>query len=204
MEYKLELNNSSYKVNLLINDQSIDIEVNDELNKNNILVWKNLSARSLLKIQLLDSLINELPFKLVTAINVNKLNKLEENGYIVLTGLITLLTGLLENELGAIDTFDLFVHEFKNNLDIICKDLKKKKFNSVIIRKACLLCFNLQSAKFACHAYLHFAFGEFFAVQSTGKLFSDVNSELWHACFKYVPCYNLLDIFRQELEKNYF
>ena len=201
MEYKTELCDSNFVGKVVITPKNINIEVKEK-NTGNILVWNNLNSFSLFKIQMLYNICCDIPYKLAAAININKMENIEENGYHSLVSAVTLIKGLCKNE-GTTESFDVCIQELKNAIDAISATLKNRLTNSVI-QMSKVLCMKLQITKLACHIYLYFAFGEFFAVQTSGKDFSALNKEIWQHAFNSVPCTIPISTFIIMLEKNLF
>ena len=200
MEYKTELCNNSFVGKVVITPININIEVKEK-NTGNILVWNNLNSFSLFSIQMLYNICCDIPYKLAAAININKMENIEENGYHSLVSVVTLVKGLCKND--SNEAFDVCIQELKNAIDDISATLKNRLTNSAI-QKSKILCLNLQTIKLACHIYLYFAFGEFFAVQTSGKDFSALNKEIWQHAFNCVPCTIPISTFTIMLEKNLF
>ena len=201
MEYKTELCDNNFIGKLVITPKNIHIEVKEK-NTGKTLSWNNLNSFSLFKIQMLYNICCDIPYKLAAAININQMENIEENGYHILVSAITLIKGLCKNE-HEVETFDVCIQELKNDIDDIGATLKHRLTNSAI-QKSKLLCIKLQQTKLACHMYLYFGFGEFFAVQTSGKDFSALNKELWQQSFNYVPCTIPLNTFIIMLGKNIF
>ena len=199
MEYKTELCNSNFIGKVVITPRNINIEVN-EINTGNNLVWNNLNSFSLFKIQMLYNICCDIPYKLAAAININQKENIEENGYHCLVSAVTLIKGLCKNDT---DATDVCIQELKNDIDDIGATLKNRLTNSAV-QKSKILCTKLQTTKLACHIYLYFAFGEFFAVQTSGKDYSALNTELWKHAFNYIPCTIPMSSFTIMLEKNLF
>lgn len=202
MEYSAEIYESKVKVKTVVNRAHISIQVEEKIT-GSILNWDNLNLTSLYLIQMLYSVIRELPYKLATAIKIFALEKKSENGYHSLAATVAILTGLVENENLKCD---ISLRELKNELDTICYMLRKRLQINMIYNQINVFLLKCQAPKIACHIFLNFSFGELLTLQTmTSKnSYSPVHRELWTGCFQMAPCTILYERFHQCLQKNAF
>ena len=194
MEYKTSLQNDTYLIKVTILREDIAIEIRQpKLNK--ILRWTKLTPKSLFEVQALNSVLNDLPFKLATAIKLNQLERAEEFGYHCLVSTSSIIKGLNLSHKNNFEADSISLEELNTGFDEIIQLLKNRFVRAAVLSSKDLLD-RLQPAKIACHLYLNFAYGEIFNAQSTEKVATAVNREMWLNAFDWIPCPNLLELFQ--------
>jgi hypothetical protein len=201
MEYKTSLQDDTYLIKVLICKEGVTIEIREpKLGK--ILRWSNLTPKSLFEVQTLNSILNDLPFKLATAIKLNQLEKPEEYGFHCLISITSTIQGLNVTQQINFEEDSISIQQLSADFDEICQLLKNRLIRSAVLSSKDLLN-RLQPAKIACHLFLHFAYGELFNIQSfEDKVASTVNREMWIHCFEYISCPNLLKLFQLTLDSS--
>jgi hypothetical protein len=164
-----------------------------------VLLWQ-FNYQSLYLIQILDGLLQDLPAKFSSAIQLNSLNIQNEFGIFSLASTLAGINIAAKNP--NVSPVYLSIFDLKLKIEEIVRLLLSRRLADAI-RKAEECTDQFMPVKMACHIFLHFIFGELHALRYS-KAHSSASQEVWKRSFLVTPCLNLLATFSGSLRIGHF